>query len=69
MPNRPPWLKELNNSKPTLGTEPAESVEAGEDEHVEPLFQYDAPPPLVINTQPSTTPTIVTGKQIGRAHV
>ena len=56
MPNRPPWLKELNNSKPTPGTEPAESVEAGEDEYVEPLFQYDAPPPLVINTQPSTAP-------------
>lgn len=56
MPNRPPWLKELNNSKPTSGTEPAESVEAGEDEHVEPLFQYDAPPPLVLNTQPATTP-------------
>ena len=56
MPNRPPWLKELNNSKPTPGTEPAKSVEAGEDEYVEPLFQYDAPPPLVINTQPSTAP-------------
>lgn len=50
MPNRPPWLKELNNSKPTPGTEPAESVEAGEDEHVEPLFQYEAPPPLNIGS-------------------
>lgn len=49
MPNRLPWLKELNNSKPTPGTEPAESVEAGEDEHVEPLFQYEAPPPLNID--------------------
>ena len=56
MPNRPPWLKELNNSKHTLGTEPAESVEAGEDEHVEPLFQYEAPPPLVLAPQPSTAP-------------
>ena len=56
MPNRPPWLKELNNSKPTPGTEPAESVEAGEDEHVEPLFQYDAPPPLVLGTQPASAP-------------
>lgn len=56
MPNRPPWLKELNNSKPTPGTEPAESVEAGEDEHVEPLFQYEAPPPLVFATQPAAAP-------------
>ena len=56
MPNRPPWLKELNNSKPTPGTEPAESVEAGEDEHVEPLFQYDAPPPLILATQTAAAP-------------
>lgn len=56
MPNRPPWLKELNNSKPTPGTEPAESVEAGEDEHVEPLFQYEAPPPLVLGTLPVAAP-------------
>lgn len=56
MPNRPPWLKELNNSKPTPGTEPAESVEAGEDEYVEPLFQYDAPPPLVLAPQPVAAP-------------
>lgn len=56
MPNRPPWLKELNNSKPPPGTEPAESVEAGEDEHVEPLFQYEAPPPLVFATQPAAAP-------------
>ncbi len=56
MPNRPPWLKELNNSKPTPGTEPAESVEAGEDEHVEPLFQYEAPPPLVLGTPPAASP-------------
>ena len=55
MPNRHPWLKELNNSKPTPGTEPAESVEAGEDEHVEPLFQYEAPPPLNLGS-PITAP-------------
>ena len=56
MPNRLPWLKELNNSKPTPGTEPAESVEAGEDEHVEPLFQYEAPPPLVLGAPPAAVP-------------
>lgn len=50
MHNRPSWLKELNNSKPTPGTEPVESISASEDEHVEPLFQYDAPPPLNIGS-------------------
>ena len=55
--NPPPWLKALNNSAlPVSHIEQAEAPSPTPDEHVEPLFQYDAPPPLVLNTQPAATP-------------
>jgi mannose-6-phosphate isomerase-like protein (cupin superfamily) len=49
MPNNtnPPWLKALNNSAlPVAHIEQAEAPSPAPDEHVEPLFQYEAPPPL-----------------------
>lgn len=59
MPNNtnPPWLKALNNSAlPVSHIEQAEAPSPAPDEHVEPLFQYEAPPPLVLATQPAAAP-------------
>lgn len=45
--NPPPWLKTLNNSGlPAANTEPAQDPSPTQEEHVEPLPQYEAPPPL-----------------------
>jgi len=50
MPNRPPWLKALNNqAAPAPHTEPAAAPSPASDEHVEALPAYDAPPPLVFS--------------------
>lgn len=53
----PPWLKALNNSAlPVSHIEQAEAPSPAPDEHVEPLFQYEAPPPLVLAPQPVAAP-------------
>ena len=50
MPNRPPWLKALNNqAAPAPHTEPAAAPSPASDEHVEALPAYDAPPHLVFS--------------------
>ena len=55
--NTPPWLKTLNNSAlPVAHIEQAEAPSPAPDEHVEPLFQYEAPPPLVLATPPAAVP-------------
>ncbi len=55
MPNTtpPPWLKALNNSAlPVAHNEQAEAPSPAPDEYVEPLFQYEAPPPLQLSQAP-----------------
>ena len=55
--NTPPWLKTLNNSAlPVAHIEQAEAPSPAPDEHIEPLFQYEAPPPLVLATPPVAAP-------------
>jgi hypothetical protein len=56
--SKPSWLSQLNSTQltPEVIKEPASIPEPTEDEHVEPLAQYEAPPPLdVVLAIPSST--------------
>lgn len=56
--NPPSWLKTLNKSAPVAHVEPAAAPSPSQDEHVEPLPVYEAPPPLILNTPTPAAPAV-----------